>query len=56
MKGNKKNAIPANEGLQRFSSGINEKYSSPSFETLAATSAEPQDIADAKEWVDENRL
>ena len=69
MKQQNKNAIPTNQGLQQFSTGVNEKYDTPMFETLAladgahgrdaATNvAMPSDMAveKAKEWVDENRL
>jgi len=65
----RKNAIPTNQGLQRFSSGINKKYDTPVFETLALAddagghdpktgAGIPSDdaIFAAKEWVDENRL
>ena len=65
----KKNPIPTNQGLQRHSSGINQKYDAPTFENLAISddsegrdpgtnAAIPSDqaVAQAKEWVDENRL
>ena len=64
-----KNAIPTNKGLQQFSTGINKKYDTPLFETLALAddagghdsktgAAIPSDeaIFQAKKWVDENRL
>ena len=64
-----KNAIPTNKGLQQYSTGINKKYDTPLFETLAladdANGHDPktgaaipsQDaILEAKKWVDENRL
>ena len=64
-----KNTIPTNQGLQRFSTGVNQKYDTPMFETLAMADnskgrepetnvAIPSDLAveQGKEWVDENRL
>jgi len=64
-----KNPIPTNQGLQQHSTGINQKYDAPLFETLALTDdalghdpatnvAIPSDeaVEQAKEWVDENRL
>ena len=69
MKSEDKNPIPTNQGLQRFSTGINKKYDAPMFETLAMADSSmgrdsetnvaiPSDIAveQGKEWVDENRL
>ena len=69
MKPNTKNPIPTNQGLQQFSTGINQKYETPLFETLALSddsegrdpdtkAAIPSDqaVAQAKKWVDENRL
>ena len=69
MKPGNKNAIPTNQGLQQYSTGINQKYDAPLFSTLvladdaggrdAATNvAIPSDMAveQGKEWVDENRL
>ena len=69
MKTEKKNPIPTNKGLQQYSTGINKKYDTPLFETLAladgsggrdpatkAAIASEQAVADAKKWVDENRL
>ena len=66
---NPKTPIPTDQGLQQHSSGINQMYDAPLFETLAladdseghdpATNiAIPSDeaVAQAKEWVDENRL
>ena len=64
----KKEAIPTDRGLQQFSSGINKKYSAPLFETLALADDSSRDpktgisipsdaaVAQAKKWVDENRL
>lgn len=63
-----KTKIPANRGLQRFSTGVNKKYSAPVFQDLAIlddSSLEPEtnvvipsveSVTDAKKWVDENRL
>jgi len=69
MKATKKNPIPTNQGLQQYSTGINQKYDAPLFETLAisddsggrdpatkAAIASDQAVSDAKKWVDENRL
>jgi len=69
MNTKKDNPIPTNKGLQQFSTGINQKYDTPLFETLAiaddaggrdpaskAAIASDQAVADAKKWVDENRL
>ena len=68
MPDKKNEAINTHDGLQRFSTGINEKYDTPVFETLAITEDSHKDprtgaaiptresIADAKRWVDENRL
>ena len=69
MKPENNNAIPTNQGLQQHSTGINQKYDAPLFETLALADATegrdaqtnvaiPSDMAveHAKKWVDENRL
>jgi len=69
MKSDAKNQIPTNQGLQRYSTGVNQKYDASMFETLAMADstmgrdpdtnvAIPSDIAieQGKEWVDENRL
>ena len=69
MGASKDNQIPTNKGLQQYSTGINQKYDTPLFETLAiadssggrdadskAAIASDQAVADAKKWVDENRL
>ncbi|MCL2405435.1 MAG: DUF3787 domain-containing protein [Defluviitaleaceae bacterium] len=69
MKPKKNNPIPTNQGLQQYSTGVNQKYDTPLFETLAladdsgghdpstkAGIASDQAVADAKKWVDENRL
>ena len=69
MKTENKSAIPTNQGLQQFSTGINKKYDTSLFETLAladdsagrdpatkAAIASNQAVGDAKKWVDENRL
>jgi len=68
MEKDNKNVIPTNQGLQRYSTGVNEKYEAPLFDTLAIldeTRKDPETgvaipstaaIYDAKEWVDENRL
>jgi len=69
MKQKNRNAIPTNQGLQQYSTGINKKYDTPLFESLALTddskgrdpatkAAIPSDqaVRDAKKWVDENRL
>jgi hypothetical protein len=64
----KDTGIPADQGLQRYSKGINKKYDASVFETLAILDntevdpvtgvARPSDerVMDAKIWVDENRL
>ena len=64
-----KSSIPTNQGLQQHSHGINQKYDSPLFETLALADdtagrdpatkvaiASGRAVRDAKKWVDENRL
>jgi len=63
-----KKSIPADQGLQRHSTGVNEKYDTPVFETLAILDETGRDadtnvavpsedaIEQAKGWVDENRL
>ena len=69
MKSDKKNAIPTDKGLQQYSTGINQKYDTPLFSTLAIADdsagrdpasktaiASGQSVRDAKKWVDENRL
>jgi len=69
MKQNKSEPIPTNKGLQQYSTGINQKYDTPLFETLAladgsagrdqetkAAIASDQAVEQAKKWVDENRL
>lgn len=68
MSSQQNNKIPADRGLQRFSTGINKQYNASVFETLAIlddTDPEPdthaarpseQRVVDAKHWVDENEL
>ena len=69
MKSENKKAIPTNQGLQQYSTGINQKYDTPLFETLAMADgasgkddktnvAIPSDqaVMRGKKWVDENRL
>jgi len=69
MKPENNKPIPTNKGLQRYSTGINQKYDTPMFETLAMADSSmghdpgtnvaiPSDLAveQGKEWVDENRL
>ena len=65
---NKNPTIPANQGLQQCSTGINKKYHSPVFETLPITDnsiTDPEtgaalpseeNVRQAKMWVDENQL
>ena len=69
MKPEKNSQIPTDQGLQQYSTGINQKYDTPLFSTLAiaddsagrapdskAAIASDQAVRDAKKWVDENRL
>ena len=69
MKTENKNAIPTNQGLQQYSTGINQKYDTPLFSTLALSDdaggrdaatnvaiASDMAVEQAKKWVDENRL
>ncbi|MCL2571853.1 MAG: DUF3787 domain-containing protein [Defluviitaleaceae bacterium] len=69
MENKKNNPIATDQGLQVHSTGINVKYDTPLFDTLAilddsagrdvdSNVAIPSELAveQAKEWVDENRL